>query len=67
LSHYPGDTHQTAFNEGARNVGLFLLAELFEADPDAYSRMQKDAAQMEAKIIEPQPRTDEPDEEDDGN
>jgi hypothetical protein len=67
LSFRSDDPHMTSFNEGGRNVGLFLLAELFEADPLAYSRMQKDAADMESKIIEPKPRTDESDEDDDGN
>lgn len=28
LSHTPGDTHSTAFNEGARAVGELLLEEL---------------------------------------
>lgn len=68
LSHVQGDPYQTAFNEGGRNIGNWLMAELFKADPDAYSRMQKDAADMESKVIEPKPRTNElSEDEDDGN
>jgi len=29
----------TAYNEGMRNIGLKLLAEIMEADPDAYALM----------------------------
>lgn len=34
---------QTFFNEGQRNVGLMLLADLNEAQPDAYVTMMKEA------------------------
>jgi hypothetical protein len=67
-SHVDGDPYRTAFNEGGRRIGLILLAKLFQADPDAYSRMQKDAAKQELDILEPKPRTDEPNEDEtDGN
>lgn len=31
-----------AFKEGAREQGLYLLTEVFEADPDAYLTMMKE-------------------------
>lgn len=36
-------TSHTFFNEGIRNVGIKLLNEMNEADPDAYSKMVKEA------------------------
>lgn len=33
----------TYFNEGERNIGLLLLADLEEADPDSYVRCLKEA------------------------
>ncbi len=41
-SSFTGDTG-TYYNEGMRNVGLKLLADMNEADPDAYALMQKEA------------------------
>ncbi|MEK9753373.1 MAG: hypothetical protein VW338_09200 [Rhodospirillaceae bacterium] len=35
----------TAFNEGKRHVGLWALAEVFEADPSAYTRMRQEASE----------------------
>ena len=35
-SSYSGDPHATAFNEGMRNAGLFLLAELNEPQIQPY-------------------------------
>ena len=39
---FTGDS-ETFFKEGKRAVGLWLLDELFEADPAAFSLMQKEA------------------------
>lgn len=39
----------TFFNEGERNIGLLLLADLEEADPDAYVKCLKEARKEEAK------------------
>ena len=33
-----------AFNEGKRDMGLFLLAELMEAAPESYMKMLKEFA-----------------------
>ena len=41
-SSYTGD-NQTFYNEGERNIGLLLMAELNEADPDAYLKMLKES------------------------
>ena len=35
ISYVPGDAGATAFNEGARNVGLPFYADVLEADEDA--------------------------------
>lgn len=71
LSFDAENPHRTSFNEGARNIGNYLLAELFAADPDAYTRMQKDHARLDETIPEPDPRPDDDDEltreEDDGD
>jgi len=37
----------TFFNEGQRNIGLFLVGEVNEADPDAYLRMMREARDLE--------------------
>lgn len=42
LSFVPGSAEQTAFNEGARNIGLRLLAEIHRLCPELYSRMQRE-------------------------
>lgn len=34
---------QTFFNEGERNVGLKLISDLNESDPDAYLKMLKES------------------------
>lgn len=38
-----------SFNEGGRNVGLWLLAEISEADPDALLQMQLKANRVKAE------------------
>ncbi len=40
LSFVPGSADQTSFNEGARNIGLRLTAEIMRVCPELYSRMQ---------------------------
>lgn len=42
-SSFRADPHQTAFNEGARNVGLTILAEVMRVSPDEYLVMTKEA------------------------
>jgi hypothetical protein len=42
LSFVPGNGDQTAFNEGARNIGLRLLAEIHRLCPELYGRMQSE-------------------------
>jgi hypothetical protein len=39
ISHVPGDTHSTAFNEGARAVGETLLEELRSQHHALYIKM----------------------------
>ena len=36
ISYEPGDATITAFNEGKRQIGLELYADLMEADPGAF-------------------------------
>ena len=38
-SFVPGDTHQTAFREGERNVGLMILADIQASAPQLYTVM----------------------------
>lgn len=38
-----GDPHATSFNEGGRNVGLSILAQVIRAAPEQYAVMQKEA------------------------
>lgn len=38
-------TSRTYFNEGRRDMGLFLLGELHEIAPDAYPKMLKEQTQ----------------------
>lgn len=41
---YTGDTNSTMFNEGRRSVGNFLFSEMFEADPNMYSKISQEIA-----------------------
>lgn len=42
---------ETFFNEGQRNIGLKLLADVMEAKPDAYQIMAEEAKKEEEKRI----------------
>ena len=39
ISHRGEETHETAFNEGARNVGNKIIAKLDDAIPHTYMKM----------------------------
>lgn len=39
LSYARGDTHETAFNEGKRQIGNPLFAEIQSEHPEAYAQM----------------------------
>src|SRR5690242_2662739 len=41
---YTADPYRTAFNEGERNIGLWLFAEINRVSPTAYQTMQTEAA-----------------------
>jgi hypothetical protein len=38
-SSFTGNSNNTFFNEGARNIGLMLISEVNELTPDAYAMM----------------------------
>ena len=40
------DSNRTAYNEGERMIGLNLLADVMEADPDSYLKMMKEAKEV---------------------
>lgn len=46
-SSYTGVAEQTFFKEGARNIGLQLMADMNEADPEAYLKMMEEARKDE--------------------
>lgn len=48
------------YNAGKQDLGHYLLGEIAQADPNAYPLMMQDARKVEANIVEPAPRTDEP-------
>jgi len=47
LSHMGEQTHETAFNEGNRNVGNTLMAEVLKASPEAFLVMRSEATKTE--------------------
>ena len=45
-SYFPGNpSEHTAFNEGKRNIGLMLMADIDEACPKALDQMRKESRQ----------------------
>lgn len=42
ISHTPGDPYSTAFNEGKRSIANEILLMIFDADQNAYARMQRE-------------------------
>ncbi len=42
-SSFTGDVNSTLFNEGMRNMGLRILADVMETQPEAYLKMINDA------------------------
>ena len=45
-STFTGHGARDAFNEGARNVGLFVMGELIAADPDALTSMMQESKRV---------------------
>jgi hypothetical protein len=43
----PGETDSTAFNEGRRSIGLTLLKQVIDINPEAYLQMTKEAKKEE--------------------
>ena len=41
-SFVTGDPHATSFNEGQRNFGLMMLAQVVKVSPEAFAAMQKE-------------------------
>lgn len=46
-SYVSGDPYGTAFNEGERSIGLWLLAKLDEAAPEKFAVMMEEKRQEE--------------------
>lgn len=42
-SSYQGNAEEAVFNEGKRNVGLWVLNEVLQAAPNAYATMRQEA------------------------
>ncbi len=57
---FSNDPYRTAFNEGNRNPGLWLLAELGRVNPDAVQQMTKEAIQALNTRAEQKERTEDP-------
>lgn len=48
LTSFRGEnTHNTAYQEGIKQIGRQMLADIDEADPDAYFQMRKEALEFE--------------------
>lgn len=50
---FKGDATWTFFNEGRRDMGLFLMGEVMDAKPEAYMQMSQEA-QVEKKEADPE-------------
>lgn len=48
-SSFTGVDTLTFFNEGKRHIGLLLLEDIFEADPNAYTILRNEAAKRKNK------------------
>lgn len=46
---FTGNANQTAFNEGQRNIGLFITGEIMEECGDLYLLMLREAKDAEAR------------------
>ncbi len=44
---FDADSHTTAFNEGGRNIGLWMIGEIDEANVHAYEIMRNEAVNQE--------------------
>lgn len=42
-SSYQGNMDETLFNEGKRNIGLWLVSEILASNPNAYAQMRLEA------------------------
>lgn len=47
-SSFDNSGSRVYFNEGQRNIGLMILADVNDADPDAYVTMMKEAKERKA-------------------
>jgi hypothetical protein len=61
------DPHITAFNEGGRNIGLWLMATMLETAPDAYTLMEQEHVERELREPRAAEPTDNPEETDAGS
>ena len=39
---FTGEPYGTVLNEGRRQIGIWIITEIFEADPNAYIKMQEE-------------------------
>lgn len=52
ISFKPGEADTTAFNEGRRNVGLFVLNEIMAVDQKLFAQMQAEGQERERRYKE---------------